>query len=82
MQITIDVERRMLSVPEIGVEVEFPLDDFTQYRLVEGLDDIGLTLRNEDKITAYENPALLDAAGHGGLIGTGPLVLALRTQEC
>jgi 3-isopropylmalate/(R)-2-methylmalate dehydratase small subunit len=54
LQITIDVERRVLSVPEIGVEVEFPLDDFTQYRLVEGLDDIGLTLRNEDKITEYE----------------------------
>jgi 3-isopropylmalate/(R)-2-methylmalate dehydratase small subunit len=54
LQVTIDVERRLLSVPEIGVEVEFPLDDFTQYRLVEGLDDIGLTLRHEDKITEYE----------------------------
>jgi 3-isopropylmalate/(R)-2-methylmalate dehydratase small subunit len=30
------------------------LDDFTQYRLLNGLDDIGLTLRNEDEITAYE----------------------------
>src|SRR3954451_25416592 len=37
LQVTIDVERRLLSVPEIGVEVEFQLDDFTQYRLVEGL---------------------------------------------
>jgi 3-isopropylmalate/(R)-2-methylmalate dehydratase small subunit len=54
LQVTIDIERRTLSVPEIGVEVEFPLDDFTQYRLVEGLDDIGLTLRHEDKITEYE----------------------------
>jgi 3-isopropylmalate/(R)-2-methylmalate dehydratase small subunit len=54
LQVTIDVERRVLSVPEIGVEVEFPLDDFTQYRLVEGLDDIGLTLRNVDAVTAYE----------------------------
>lgn len=51
---TIDVDKRTLSVPEIGVEVEFPLDDFTQYRLLNGLDDIGLTLRNEDEITAYE----------------------------
>jgi 3-isopropylmalate/(R)-2-methylmalate dehydratase small subunit len=41
-------------VPEIGVEVTFPLDEFTQYRLVEGLDDIGLTLRHVDEITAYE----------------------------
>ena len=53
-RVTIDVERRVLSVPEIGVEVEFPLDDFTRYRLVEGLDDIGLTLRNVDAISAYE----------------------------
>lgn len=54
LQITIDVQRRTLSVPEIGVEVEFPLDEFTQYRLVEGLDDIGLSLRHADKIAAYE----------------------------
>ena len=51
---TIDVERRTLSVPELGVEIEFPMDDFTQYRLLNGLDDIGLTLRSEDDITAYE----------------------------
>lgn len=54
LKITIDVEKRLLSVPEIGVEVPFPLDDFTRYRLVEGLDDIGLTLRHADKIAEYE----------------------------
>jgi 3-isopropylmalate/(R)-2-methylmalate dehydratase small subunit len=54
LQITIDVERRVLSVPEIGVEVEFPLDEFTRYRLLEGLDDIGLTLRHADAVAAYE----------------------------
>ncbi|MGH2561501.1 MAG: 3-isopropylmalate dehydratase small subunit [Thermomicrobiales bacterium] len=54
LQIIVDVERRMLSVPEIGVEVPFPLDDFTWYRLVEGLDDIGLTMRHEVAITAFE----------------------------
>jgi 3-isopropylmalate/(R)-2-methylmalate dehydratase small subunit len=32
----------------------FPLDDFTRWRLMEGLDDIGLTLRHESEITAYE----------------------------
>jgi 3-isopropylmalate/(R)-2-methylmalate dehydratase small subunit len=32
----------------------FPLDDFSQMRLLEGLDDIDLTLRAEDQITAYE----------------------------
>jgi 3-isopropylmalate/(R)-2-methylmalate dehydratase small subunit len=32
----------------------FELDAYTRWRLLEGLDDIGLTLRNTDKITAYE----------------------------
>jgi len=32
----------------------FDLDDYTRWRLLEGLDDIGLTLRQTDKITAYE----------------------------
>jgi 3-isopropylmalate/(R)-2-methylmalate dehydratase small subunit len=54
LQVTIDVDRRLLSVPEIGLEVAFPLDDFTRFRLVEGLDDIGLTLRHADEIAAYE----------------------------
>jgi 3-isopropylmalate/(R)-2-methylmalate dehydratase small subunit len=54
LQVTIDVERRLLSAPEIGVEVEFPIDDFTRHRLLEGLDDIGLTLRHADAIGAYE----------------------------
>ncbi len=54
LAISIDIENRTLSVPEIGVEIEFPMDDFTQYRLLEGLDDIGITMRYADDITAYE----------------------------
>ncbi len=54
LQISIDIENRTLSVPEIGVEIEFPMDDFTQHRLLEGLDDIGITMRHADTITAYE----------------------------
>jgi len=54
LQISIDIENRTLSVPEIGVEIEFPMDDFTQYRLLEGLDDIGITMRHADDITTYE----------------------------
>jgi 3-isopropylmalate/(R)-2-methylmalate dehydratase small subunit len=34
---------------------DFPLDDFSRWRLLEGLDDIGLTLRHESAITAYES---------------------------
>jgi 3-isopropylmalate/(R)-2-methylmalate dehydratase small subunit len=36
----------------------FPLDEFSRWRLIEGLDDIGLTLRHEDRITAYEKSRL------------------------
>ncbi len=54
LEITIDVERRTLSAPAIGVDSSFPLDDFTRYRLLEGLDDIDLTMRHEASITTYE----------------------------
>lgn len=54
VEITIDVERRTLSAPAIDLEIDFPLDDATRNRFINGLDDIGLTLRYEDKITAFE----------------------------
>ncbi len=54
LELTIDIERRTLAAPAVGIEVEFPLDDFTRYRLLEGLDDVGLTLRHEPDISAYE----------------------------
>ena len=38
-----------------GGTVPFEIDDYTRWRLMEGLDDIGLTLRHEDAIAAYEN---------------------------
>ena len=44
-----------MSAPGARIEAQFPLDDFTQYRLLEGLDDIGLTLRNAAAITSYEH---------------------------
>jgi len=54
LEITIDVERRTLEAPAIGLTVEFPLDAAVQHRFLEGLDDIGLTLRQGDAITSYE----------------------------
>ena len=54
LDITIDIERGLVSVPAIGLETTFPLDEFTRYRLVEGLDDVGLTLRHETDITGFE----------------------------
>jgi 3-isopropylmalate/(R)-2-methylmalate dehydratase small subunit len=55
LELAIDVERRTVSAPAAGIEASFALDDFTRYRLLEGLDDIGLTLRHEDAIAAYES---------------------------
>jgi 3-isopropylmalate/(R)-2-methylmalate dehydratase small subunit len=54
LEITVDLERRTVSAPAAGIEATFPLDDFTRYRLLEGLDDIGLTLRHEEQIAAHE----------------------------
>jgi 3-isopropylmalate/(R)-2-methylmalate dehydratase small subunit len=56
-QITIDLERRVVTAP--GIEVSFELDDDARQRLLEGLDDIDITLRHLADIDAYE------AASHG-----------------
>ena len=55
LEITIDVERRTVEAPKAGITGTFPIDDFTQYRLLNGLDDIGLTLLHESDITTYES---------------------------
>jgi 3-isopropylmalate/(R)-2-methylmalate dehydratase small subunit len=50
--ITVDLEARAITAQ--GFETDFEIDDYTRWRLLEGLDDIGLTLRHADAITAYE----------------------------
>ena len=59
----IDVESRTLRAGD--VECEFPLDEATRHRFLEGLDDIGLTLRLDDEISAFERarPAHLPTVG-------------------
>ena len=52
MEITVDLEAR--EVRFSGKKVAFDLDDYTRWRLMEGLDDIGLTLRNVESIATYE----------------------------
>jgi 3-isopropylmalate/(R)-2-methylmalate dehydratase small subunit len=51
-ELTVDLLAK--SVTGMDVQQEFVLDDFSRYRLLEGLDDIGLTLRHEETITAFE----------------------------
>ncbi|QSB13599.1 3-isopropylmalate dehydratase small subunit [Natronosporangium hydrolyticum] len=52
-QVTVDLVERQVRVGEASWE--FPIDDFSRWRLLEGLDDIGLTLRHEAAILAYED---------------------------
>ncbi|MCM3696849.1 3-isopropylmalate dehydratase small subunit [Microbacterium oleivorans] len=51
-EVTVDLETRSVQVGD--VQAPFDIDDYTRWRLLEGLDDIGLTLRNEDKIAQFE----------------------------
>ena len=56
MQITIDIEQGTLEALSARIETTFPLDEFTRARLVNGWDDIGLTLRYEDEIEVTSRP--------------------------
>jgi len=63
LEVTVDVERLVVSAPAVGLECEFSLDPSTRHRLLEGLDDIGLTLLHAGDIDSYEGvrPAWLPA---------------------
>lgn len=54
LEITVDVERLTVEAPAIGIESTFPMDAATQNRFLEGLDDIGLTMRVVADIDDYE----------------------------
>jgi 3-isopropylmalate/(R)-2-methylmalate dehydratase small subunit len=52
LELTVDLEARTVTAEDLVVP--FSVDDYTRWRLLEGLDDIGLTLRHEADIDAYE----------------------------
>jgi len=52
VSLTVDLEAK--NVRYSDVSVPFEIDDYTRWRLMEGLDDIGLTLKNIDEVTAFE----------------------------
>ena len=54
LEITMDVAKGTIEVPSLGLSTTFPLDAFTRDRFQNGWDDIGLSLRYEDEIEAYE----------------------------
>ena len=53
MAITVDLESRTVSYNDLTLP--FELDDYTRWRLMEGLDDIGLTLKHTDSIDVFES---------------------------
>jgi 3-isopropylmalate/(R)-2-methylmalate dehydratase small subunit len=61
LEVTVDLTRRELSSDVL--RAPFEIDEFTRWRLLEGLDDIGLTLRHAEKISSFESsrPAWLPA---------------------
>ena len=58
--VTVDLESRTVSAGEgpDRIEDSFTIDDYTRWRLLEGLDDIAITLSHDDDIAAYESRRL------------------------
>lgn len=52
LELTVDVEARTITAGD--AVYDFSIDDYTRYRLLNGLDDISLTLSQDDQISAYE----------------------------
>ncbi len=52
-RIVVDLDQLVVRAP--GIDEVFDMEAYTRWRLMEGLDDIGLTLRHEAEITAYES---------------------------
>ncbi len=52
LELTVSLEDTTISAAD--VTVPFEIDDYVRWRLMEGLDDIGLTLQHEEDITAFE----------------------------
>jgi 3-isopropylmalate/(R)-2-methylmalate dehydratase small subunit len=53
-QLTVDLEQQRIGTPDGSLSFGFAIDDFRKYCLLNGLDDIGLTLRHADDIRAFE----------------------------
>ena len=69
-EVTVDLQSRTITARTMSADsiaVPFEVDDYTRWRLLEGLDDIGLTLRHESEVTAFEakrpsyKPTTIDA---------------------
>ena len=54
-EVVVDLDNRVVLAEAAGIKASFEIDNYTRWRLMEGLDDIGLTLRHVDDITAFEH---------------------------
>jgi 3-isopropylmalate/(R)-2-methylmalate dehydratase small subunit len=63
--VVVNVADRTIGMPAAGLSVPFDLPDYARWRLLEGLDDIGVTLRHADAIAEFERrrPGWLPASG-------------------
>ena len=55
LQLTVDLEALQVRDSDEDIVVDFQVDEFRRYCLLNGLDDIGLTLQYEDSISAFES---------------------------
>ncbi len=78
LEVRLDVRERRVSAPGIGLDAPFTLEDSARERLVNGWDDIELTMRHAEEISTYETsraswmPSLRPGAGAtGAMAGSG-----------
>jgi 3-isopropylmalate/(R)-2-methylmalate dehydratase small subunit len=64
-RVVVDVAARTVGVPSAGLAAPFAMPDYARWRLLEGLDDIGVTLRHVDAIASFEagRPRWLPSSG-------------------
>ena len=55
VEITVDVERLTVELPSLGISASFPMDEQTQHRYLNGLDDVGITLTHAAAIDTFES---------------------------
>ncbi len=53
--IVVDMQQRKVEVPAVGIDESFPMDEATQHRFLNGLDDISLTMTHADDIDTFES---------------------------
>jgi 3-isopropylmalate/(R)-2-methylmalate dehydratase small subunit len=72
LEVVVDVAERTITVPGSGLGCSFALPDYARWRLLEGLDDIGITLRHAGAIAEFEasRPAWLPSSAPAVAAGT------------